>query len=134
MNYKKSFLLGSLIVLLSAVGFVYPASAQVPIQPGCYYNNQNTGAPNFSTGPVAPIGSTANQACPAGATPYNANGTVATQGVNGNLSYIPLEPLSTSQGNVTNFCSLLNLFFRALIYLGGMLAVLFFWCWVALRT
>jgi hypothetical protein len=125
MKYRSLFLTGTLSLLFFVGSFIYPAYAQVSIQPGCYYNNQNTGAPDFSTGPVAPVGSGAGQGCPAGASSYNANGTVATQGVNGNLSYTPLEPLTTSGTTPNSFCGILNLIFKILIYLGGMVAVLF---------
>lgn len=46
-------------------------------------------------------------------------------GVKNSLSYTPLEPIP-GQGNApTDFCTLLNLLFKVLIYLGGMIAVLF---------
>ncbi|MCX6819919.1 MAG: hypothetical protein NT019_01360 [Candidatus Adlerbacteria bacterium] len=43
-----------------------------------------------------------------------------------NLTYVPLEPLPGQNTNgQTNFCQLINLIFKLLIYLGGMVAVLF---------
>ncbi|HVY73085.1 MAG TPA: pilin [Candidatus Paceibacterota bacterium] len=54
-----------------------------------------------------------------------ATGQVTTT-VNGNLTYIPLEPLSSDANQAPrNFCDLLSLIFRAFIYVGGMIAVLY---------
>lgn len=47
--------------------------------------------------------------------------------VDGNIKYVPLEPLSSNpyQQPPQNFCDMLNLLFRVFIYVGGMLAVLY---------
>lgn len=54
-----------------------------------------------------------------------ATGQLAPAG-NGNLTYTPLEPLSSDATQTPrSFCDLLSLIFRAFIYVGGMVAVLY---------
>jgi hypothetical protein len=63
--------------------------------------------------------------CPPGSAPVGSNGYQGV-GVNGNLTYTPLEPISSTPNSApSSFCGLVNLLFKALIYIGGMIAVLF---------
>lgn len=93
----------------------------------CYYYNVNVG----STIPIPPgnVAPDATGNCPSynGQPGVPVNSTTGTQGtsVANNLEYSPLEPIPGQAGVPSDFCGLLNLLFKVLIYLGGMLAVLF---------
>lgn len=88
---------------------------------GCYTRN-----PDGTPGTL--VGQPVNGACQdnngSPTYPYGSNGQPGTAG-SGNLQYVPLEPLSITQGAPQNFCELINMLFKVLIYVGGMLAVLY---------
>jgi hypothetical protein len=113
---KKNILLTFFAIF--AVTFA-PTFVQAQTTPGCWDSGgMNTSGPMY---PVPPVG----QKCPDGTYLVSPSGYGGTN-VNNNLSYTSLEPLSSSQSSgSTDFCQTLNFIFKALIYLGGMLAVLF---------
>ncbi len=97
-----------------------PVVVQSQYTLGCYY--YPGGYPQY-IGPVPASGVCA---------PYNGQPAYILDGagrpgtsVNNNLTYTPLEPLPGQSTQSSNFCQLLNLVFKYLIYLGGAIAVLF---------
>lgn len=79
-------------------------------------NGTSAGAPDFRLYP--------RTGCPPSSEPIGTNNVGGTA-VDSNLKYTPLEPLPGQRGTPTNFCTLLNLVFQVLIYMGGLIAVLF---------
>jgi len=110
--YKKLF-----PILLVLVFGVIPLKIQAQFTAGCI----TLGSTDPTTTPPDPK---TNQ-CPPGTRPINSSGQAATFTNVPNLGYIPLEPLVGEDSKQANFCQLLNLIFKTLIYLGGMAAVLF---------
>lgn len=112
-----------MIIYVLTLGGLAPWAHAAGTIPGCYYFNQNLGSEIF-------IGQPNNGVCPNG--PNGETGfaldSAGNRGtaVSGNLTYTPLEPISsTAQNKNPNFCDLLSLIFKALIYVGGMVAVLY---------
>lgn len=102
------------------------AQAQITTS-GCYICPATAGTPNPSSctrvGTPDAAGN-CTQGEPIFVNPSTGQITTGT-GVPNSLSYTPLEPIPGSGGAPTDFCTLLNLLFKVLIYLGGMIAVLF---------
>lgn len=82
---------------------------------GCYMPSIVEHEDPVYIGPAPAVGP-----CPQG----NLLTNTGVLGANGNLTYTPLEPIPGAPSQ-PNFCQLLNLLFKVLIYLGGMVAVLF---------
>lgn len=109
--------------LLIAVAMPHNVLAQTTsITAGCYTRNYDG-----SRGTL--VGQPVNGECPPDSSgnstyAYGANGLPGTAG-SGNLKYVLLEPLSVTQSAPEDFCGVLSLLFKLLIYFGGMLAVLY---------
>ncbi len=111
MKFKKLFLIFLLLLVFTPL---HVSNAQYTT-PGCY---------TTTNGILVRLGNTsADGTCPQGS--RIGDGGTAGVTVPNNLSYTPLEPIPGQAGAPVDFCSLLNLLFKVLIYLGGMLAVLF---------
>jgi hypothetical protein len=110
MKFKKIFL-----VLLLPLFFTPLISSAQFTTPGCY---------TTTNGILVRLGDTTNGTCAQGS-PLGSSGSPGVT-VSNNLPYTPLEPIpGQATGSNATFCSLLNTLFTVLIYLGGMLAVLF---------
>lgn len=113
------------ILMVGSVFAVTPNTARAAGV--CYYYDINVG----SNIPIPPgnISPDVNGKCPSynGQRGIPTDSTTGTEGVTvpNNLSYTPLEPIPGQDGTPADFCGLLNLLFKVLIYLGGMIAVLF---------
>ena len=124
MKYGRSLLI-AIALLGSGFTLVLPNTTQAAGV--CYYYDINVG----SKLPIPPgnIAPNINGNCPSyNGQPGSAVNTVTgTDGtvVPNNLSYTPLEPIPGQAGAPATFCATLNLLFKVLIYLGGMIAVLF---------
>lgn len=89
---------------------------------GCYTRNPD-GTPNTLIG--QPVDGKCQDSNGSPTYPYGSNGQPGTAG-SGNLQYVPLEPLSITQNSqYPTFCDTVNRLFKILIYVGGMLAVLY---------
>jgi hypothetical protein len=113
--------LGSVFLLIFVAISITPSTTRAQSTIQCYVNKAGGG--------YTPAGTAQNGTCPKDASgtqsfPLGSNGAPGTIG-NGNLSYTPLEPLAVNGGTSTDFCGLLNLVFKILIYVGGMVAVVF---------
>jgi hypothetical protein len=84
---------------------------------GCYSNDEA----HVLLGPPAPGGGCSNYQ---NAVLMGPNGRPGAN-VQNNLTYTPLEPISSTSKTPSDFCGLINLVFKALIYIGGMVAVLY---------
>ncbi|MBY0472960.1 pilin [Patescibacteria group bacterium] len=113
---KRNFLIVGILTLSLLGTFTVPTvSAQTA--PGCYTNDERRtyqGMPD------------ANGSC----AKYPDSSLMSSSGrpgapVDNGLSYTPLEPIPGQSSSQPNFCELLNILFKVLIYLGGMVAVLF---------
>jgi hypothetical protein len=110
MKFKKIFL-----ALLLPLFFTPLISSAQFTTPGCYTTTNGT---------LVRLGDTTNGTCAQGS-PLGSSGSPGVT-VPNNLPYTPLEPIpGQAAGSNATFCSLLNTLFTVLIYLGGMLAVLF---------
>ncbi len=112
--HTRGILLGAFMLFV-----VFPSYGRAATQaPGCYSTGEGGG--NWMQNVDV------NGNCPAGEV-VGGGGTVGGSGtiVPNNLTYTPLEPLPGQSTQSSNFCQLLNLVFKYLIYLGGAIAVLF---------
>ena len=123
----KKYLLNFIGILFFSGVVFSPGTSQVThaqiTTSGCY--TCSTSASNSCTRVGTPD---INGVCAQG-NPIYVNGETGQYapgtGVQNNLSYTPLEPIPGQAGVATDFCGLLNTLFKVLIYLGGMVAVLF---------
>jgi hypothetical protein len=119
MKFKTALI--SIVFTLTLLPF---SSVHAQTGPGCYVTSPESGTVSYR-GPIPTNGATCASLYP-GSSPQQ--GPTGTGGIDvpNNLPYTPLEPIpGQPTDSKANFCSLLNTLFTILIYLGGMLAVLF---------
>ncbi len=119
MKFKLIFIS---VILAAAVAPFSSVHAQTG--PGCYVTSPESGTVSYR-GPIPTNGGTCSSVYPGSSPQQGPTGTGGNDVVN-NLPYTLLEPIpGQPQNSNPTFCALLNTLFTVLIYLGGMIAVLF---------
>lgn len=112
-----------LFILTLAVFVPFHTGSAQSATSGCYVTSPESGTV-WRMGSI-PINGDCASVYPGSSPQQGPTGGVGTV-VPNNLPYIPLEPLPGQPTNGSpNFCNLLSLLFKVLIYFGGMVAVLF---------